>query len=319
MAWHPSAAIFERFQSVNILNLLGLQAEIAQLEDKLIKATAADEADQPDRKQYQYDWSALQDSNSPQRQLIMDLRKALNEYKNPYGLASDLRGPGFRLWFSKQNGEYRLGDKLVLWEGSEGRDAFTQVLRKGLSTISCILPYFHLQTRSFPASKEVYTNASQDQDFQIFTTTGAIIRAGDKLVTVLSCLLITVPIVVLTYVSNTNRRLVLIILFTLAFSLAMSFVSDAKRKEIFAATAAFVAVQVVFAYGKRFSAYELWMVFDSQSKAHDNDGWYHFDCSLIQPRRDNPRVGESTFGYAKFCDSLRSIASASFDKALTSA
>lgn len=73
------------------------------------------------------------------------------------------------------------------------------------------------------------------------------------------------------------------------------------------------------AYGKRFSAYELWMVFDSQSKAHDNDGWYHFDCSLIQPRRDNPRVGESTFGYAKFCDSLRSIASASFDKALTSA
>lgn len=80
MAWHPSAAIFERFQSVNILNLLGLQAEIAQLEDKLIKATAADEADQPDRKQYQYDWSALQDSNSPQRQLIMDLRKALNEY-----------------------------------------------------------------------------------------------------------------------------------------------------------------------------------------------------------------------------------------------
>ncbi|KAI1120216.1 hypothetical protein F5Y10DRAFT_137095 [Nemania abortiva] len=278
MAWNPSAAIFERFRSANILNLLGLQAEIARLQDELIETTRADEAqtDQPIRKKYQYDWPALQvgeDGNSRQRELIMKLRKALNEYntalmhqislsnqpnptsrdvhqlcewiESPYGLASDLRGPGSRLWFLK-NGEYQIADRLVLWQGSEGRDGFTRLLVRTLSKISCVLPYLHVQTRSFPASREVFPNPLPQNDFEVFTTTGAIIGAGDKLVTVISCLLITVPVVVLNYVTNTSLRLVLIVLFTLAFSLALAFMSDAKRKEIFAATAAFVAVQVVF-------------------------------------------------------------------------
>ncbi|KAI0551698.1 hypothetical protein F4679DRAFT_537667 [Xylaria curta] len=279
MSWHPSAAIFERFRSANILNLLGLQAEISCLQDELIKTTAADEAqaDEAVRKEYQYDWSALQDGeggNSRQKELIMRLRKVLEEYntalvhqitlgnqqnpsprdvrqlcqwiENPYGLASDLRGPGSRLWFSRQNGEYQVTDKLVLWQKSEGRDGFTQLLLRGLAKITCVLPYFHVQTSSFPASREVFPNPSPQKDFKTSSSTGAIISAGDKLVTVISCLLITVPIIVLNYVASTSLRLVLIVLFTFVFSLTLAFMSDAKRKEIFAATAAFVAVQVVF-------------------------------------------------------------------------
>ncbi|KAI1747191.1 hypothetical protein F4782DRAFT_535637 [Xylaria castorea] len=279
MAWNQSAAIFERFRSANILNLLGLQAEIARHQDELIKTTVADEAqaDQPVRKEYQFNWSALQDGeggNSRQRGLIMKMRKALEEYnttlvhqitlgnqpnpsprdahqlcqwiENPYGLASDLRGPGSRLWFSQQNGEYRVADKLVLWQGSEGRDGFTQLLRRGCDKITCVLPYFHAQTRSFPAYREVFPNPSPQQDFKVSPSASAIIGAGDKFVTVISCLLITAPIVVLNFVTTTSLRLVLIVLFTLAFSLALAFMSDAKRKEIFAATAAFVAVQAVF-------------------------------------------------------------------------
>ncbi|KAI0857983.1 hypothetical protein F4860DRAFT_487793 [Xylaria cubensis] len=275
MAWNPLAAIFERFRSANILNLLGLQAEIARLQDELIKITAADEAQADVRKLYQVDWSALQDSeggNSQQRKLIMSLRETLKEYntalvhqitlnnqpnpstrgvhelcqwiESPYGLANALHGPGCRLWFSRQDGQYRVKDKLVLWQGLEGKDGFTQLLHKVLSNISSIIPYLHMQ-RLFPASQEVLPNPQQ-RDFERFTSTSTIIRAGDRLVTIISCLIITVPIVVLNYVTRTSLRLVLIVLFTFIFSLALAFMSDAKRKEIFAATAAFVAVQVVF-------------------------------------------------------------------------
>ncbi|KAI0530301.1 hypothetical protein GGR58DRAFT_493856 [Xylaria digitata] len=280
MAWDPPTAIFERFRSANYLNLLGLQAEIARLQDELMKTTVADEAqdNQPLRKEYQYNWPALQDGEdgkSRQRELIMELRKALKEYntalihqitignqpnpisrdlhrlcnwiENPYGLASDLRGPGSRLWFSKVNGEYEVADKLVLLPESERKDSFTELLSKGLSNIFFVLEYFCVrQIRSFPASREVYRDPEPEKDFKRFTTTGAIIGVGDKLVTVIACLLITVPVVVINYINNTGLRLLFIILSSLAFSLALAFLSNAQRKDIFAATAAFVAVQVVF-------------------------------------------------------------------------
>ncbi|KAI1430194.1 hypothetical protein F5Y12DRAFT_6913 [Xylaria sp. FL1777] len=274
MAWNPSTAIFERFRSANILNLLGLQAEIARIQDELMRTTISEK---PLGNQYQNDWTALEygdGGDRAQRKLIMRLRERLKEYntalvhqitignqpnpnsrdlrllcqfiEDPYGLCSNLRGPGQRIWFSKANGKPKVADKFVLWQGSEGRDSLTQFISKGLSRVSFILPYFHVEKRSFPPSPEEIINPEPEKGFEIFTTTGAIIRAGDKIVTVVSCLLITVPIVILNYVTTTALRLVLIIVFTLIFSLALAFMSDAKRKEIFAATAAFVAVQVVF-------------------------------------------------------------------------
>lgn len=85
-----------------------------------------------------------------------------------------------------------------------------------------------------------------DAEFVDFSTAGSIVRAGDKISTVLSCLLITLPVVALNYATSTDLRLGLIVLFTLIFSLSLAFMSDASRKEIFAATAAFVAVQAVY-------------------------------------------------------------------------
>jgi Family of unknown function (DUF6594) len=85
MAWDPSVAIFHRFRAANALNLLGLQAEIARLESKLLLTTIQDEtqAQDPGKKRYQYDWTSLQEGeggDSQQRKLILELREKLKEY-----------------------------------------------------------------------------------------------------------------------------------------------------------------------------------------------------------------------------------------------
>ena len=71
-------------------------------------------------------------------------------------------------------------------------------------------------------------------------------RVANTIATVLCCLVITVPIIVLNYVEDTDFRVTAIVLFTLLFSFLLATLSDAARKDIFAATAAFTAVQVVF-------------------------------------------------------------------------
>ena len=67
-----------------------------------------------------------------------------------------------------------------------------------------------------------------------------------NLITLLATALILIPVITLHFVTNSNWRLSLIVVFTLAFTTSMSVTTKAKRSEIFAAAAAFVAVQVVY-------------------------------------------------------------------------
>ncbi|KAJ9604652.1 hypothetical protein H2200_010766 [Cladophialophora chaetospira] len=72
---------------------------------------------------------------------------------------------------------------------------------------------------------------------------------GNVLCTVLSTLIPSSSILVLYYVKNMLTRLLLIIGFSSLFSFVMGFVARGHRYEIFAATLAFAAVQVVFVGG----------------------------------------------------------------------
>lgn len=64
--------------------------------------------------------------------------------------------------------------------------------------------------------------------------------------TILSTAIPSSSILVLYFVENMLARLLIIIAFSLLLSLIMAFVSHGRRYEIFAATFAFAAVQVVF-------------------------------------------------------------------------
>lgn len=66
---------------------------------------------------------------------------------------------------------------------------------------------------------------------------------------IIAAILLTCPIVVLYFVTNPNARLGLVIAFILMFALGLSLSTSANRDSIFAATAAYAAVLVVFVSG----------------------------------------------------------------------
>jgi hypothetical protein len=77
-----------------------------------------------------------------------DLRFLREWIEDPYGLANSLRGPDSRLWFAKDNGEYKLDDKVALWPEFQGVDSFTQNILKAGGKLAFILPFLNLEVTS---------------------------------------------------------------------------------------------------------------------------------------------------------------------------
>jgi hypothetical protein len=65
----------------------------------------------------------------------------------------------------------------------------------------------------------------------------------------IAAFLLACPIVVLYFVTNPNARLALVITFIIFFALGLSVTTSANRDAIFAGTAAYAAVLVVFVSG----------------------------------------------------------------------
>jgi hypothetical protein len=66
------------------------------------------------------------------------------------------------------------------------------------------------------------------------------------IITVISCLTPLSSIIILSVVRSMAARLGIVCAFTMVFSLVLALGTGARRVEIFAATAAFASVQVVF-------------------------------------------------------------------------
>jgi hypothetical protein len=67
--------------------------------------------------------------------------------------------------------------------------------------------------------------------------------------TVVAAILLIGAILTLYFVTRPARRLALIAAFTILFALSVSLLTNARRAEMFAATAAYAAVLVVFVSG----------------------------------------------------------------------
>jgi hypothetical protein len=85
-----------------------------------------------------------------------------------------------------------------------------------------------------------------DKTFARFGTREGVRSAGDKAASFIASVLVLVPVITLHFVTSPDARLGVIVAFTLAFAGMLVSVTEAKRSETFAATAAFVAVQVVY-------------------------------------------------------------------------
>ena len=86
MGLYPEAAIFRRFGSLTMLNLMKLQAELVALEDQIRRIGERDDASKnPNEASYSIDFYALNnpgaDDDEAQRVLLENSRIKLEEYR----------------------------------------------------------------------------------------------------------------------------------------------------------------------------------------------------------------------------------------------
>ena len=102
-------------------------------------------------------------------------------------------------------------------------------------------PFFAQRSRFLPTEY----NYGGD-GYVIYGTADSLRSIGDKITSLVAVILILVPIIVLHFLNSATMRLIVIVAFSSSFTLVLVLTTDAKRSEIFAASAGFVAVQVVY-------------------------------------------------------------------------
>lgn len=246
-------SLFRRFDRLSSRNLLYLQSEIFDLQTQL------EGFDQEDYNEKSGDvilsakcWEtfAARAEEHPREnermETIRRIRVAMKEYQEALVLRSQvlkLQRPGDRVfgvfskWFSTRNPFVGYG-KLLL---EEQNDFVALGVIEEQDRLSKIIHDFggkFLPGRWDTSSKEVK-----------YYSEGMVHKVIAGISIVMAALLLEGAIVALYLVTNPRIRLGLIALFMVLFALGIGLLSNAKRSEMFAATAAYAAILVVFVSG----------------------------------------------------------------------
>ncbi|KAI0556222.1 hypothetical protein F4679DRAFT_24274 [Xylaria curta] len=272
MADHPEDATFRRFANLNLQNILYLQAEIIGLEKDLRKLEAdSDASNDSDRRNFSLDWYTLahthdQPASGQQWEKWMQLRRVLREYNDAvfqYCQISKIPDPEphelrkFQSWLREPRlgGVYLLGRDHDTW--AQGVDLMSLSPSLHPNRISRFitnkaLPVCHSVVNTMNRLRQTLTRTNcpspaAQQDAEIVTYEySRLVSASSLICTIIASLLPILAIVVLYFVENQSSRLGLVGLFSVAFSSALWFMNDGELVEVFSATSAFAAVQVVF-------------------------------------------------------------------------
>jgi len=159
--------------------------------------------------------------------------------KDQEGGKSELRGPGAMTWSEAPDGGRPLEDLLRLSSGAQERTVLHGFLR-ALWPLLRHLPHSIIKVEAFKGRQSLNIVAEKYGSAKTWTA------AGDQISSFLAAMLILAPVIALHFVNTPNTRLGAIVGFTFAFVLLIVFTTEAKRNEVFAATAAFVAVQAIY-------------------------------------------------------------------------
>ncbi|KAH7372101.1 hypothetical protein BKA64DRAFT_262832 [Cadophora sp. MPI-SDFR-AT-0126] len=248
-----SFSIFPGFHRLSSRNLLYLEAELWELQrEQDVMDIRELRAGDPD---YFRSWKKLSTSGEPRQlqrmELIGRIRTKLKEYQEALALQETILKMGkpqtetlrpLRLWLDGKSGERtspsfqgllasRMNDEndLVALHPPFERDWLSRIVD---------LPYL----RYFCFHSDV------DESIAIYSMR-KVNRAVAVLSMVLAAVILIITIVTLYLVTNNNVRLGLICAFTVGFALSIHLLTNARRAELFAATAAYAAVLVVFVSG----------------------------------------------------------------------
>ncbi|KAH4938423.1 hypothetical protein HBI79_053650 [Parastagonospora nodorum] len=263
MGPNSEVAIFHRFGSLNMFSLLSMQAELTELERKFTDIYLDDSAsDIEPVNHFCRNFAKLRASEGTehdfQLQMLESIKTKLAEYNAALVLASEvanLEKPGkadvsrLREWL-KTDG---LGDNFLAGTGTESFTWDTKnegdfvVLSAPPSDNEPLLPALSsLPLDLLHCCLRRKRSRAADVETGVLMYNDIYLRRFNKLiVTLVASLLPIVAIIVLYAVKGTWRRICVAIAFTALFGIAMA-CTTARQSEIFAATAAFAAVEVVF-------------------------------------------------------------------------
>ncbi|PTD10458.1 hypothetical protein FCULG_00007682 [Fusarium culmorum] len=251
-----TSTIFKRFNRLAARNLLNLQSELAELEAKL---DAFDDQDRESRESLQSlrNWKDFKDRNdedSERRKLLRDIKSTFKEYREALILESTLATipppdrktlKAFRTnFFHGRPGEagafpmlggyssslYDDSDDLLVLHSREPPDKLTMFVQDNFG-------YLFEESGTSNGSSIAYASGKKISKFISYIST------------VLAAVLLIGAIVILYNINSDNLKLGLIALFTVLFSASVGLLTNAKRAEVFGATAAYAAVLVVFVSG----------------------------------------------------------------------
>ncbi|CZR67327.1 uncharacterized protein PAC_17226 [Phialocephala subalpina] len=273
-------AMFRQFQECAARDLLYLQAELVHLEAEYTKAAKADResGDSSERHLYDVEWWHLRQSGArgfggEQWGLALDIRTKLREYYASmlqYEQISAMNRP--KVSKIKALSEWIESAHLGGGCGFIGRDlgGFTQEsvfdLKNAADLVSPgnnlgeddfltrflsgpMLRLFHKiwYLRKSPVPIDPDRPSGPDNRSSLYHYSDQHVQAGINIIgTAVSSLTPMISVVALYFMNSMKTRLGFVCLFTLIFSFTLALATQARRIEIFAATAAFASVQVVF-------------------------------------------------------------------------
>lgn len=276
----PELTIFRRFTNLQTQSLLYYQAELTYLEGQLreleVEASNSEDLDHPkSRFARDWEWLGAVDLNgglNHHMTVVLRIRAVIKEYstlKPPNfhmntpearansdklllqqaGLATLPKPGGYDLHYLQDWLLDPKGGKFPL-QGPDRNWVYSNDLlalrRRAESDFSAkwvserLLPLYHRILGRYIHKKNPH------RENEVTYSDSLILKAASMLATTLAALLIVAPVVVLYEIGSMRARLGLMATFTVLFSLCVARLTGAKRTDVFAATAAFAAVQAVF-------------------------------------------------------------------------
>lgn len=267
----PEIAIYRRFGALNAQNLLYYQAELVDLEEKLIEQQIKDNKDAKGaKKKYATTWYRLKssavDGDTKQLDLVMKLRETLKEYSKhdlckeklllAYSFNLDhaliqqsviLNYPKPGKWDLHYIQEYLqsdemgplalLGEDAVVWGSMSNRNSYK-------SDLVALKPRVKKDTFSVWAAENGIRFARFMKPSPVHGVVGyedtTIFRITYWITSIIASLILIASIIVVYLVHSTPARLGTIAGFNVLVSICLMGFTNAKRSEVFAITAAYV-------------------------------------------------------------------------------
>ncbi|EEU38325.1 uncharacterized protein NECHADRAFT_91425 [Fusarium vanettenii 77-13-4] len=249
-----TSTIFKRFNRLAARNLLLLQSELAELEARLDEYDREDSDRGMEVLQSLRNWEeykARNDKESDRMKLLDKIKITLKDYREAMIFESTLatipppdrktlkafrnnffhKGPeraeGWPMLGGHSSSLYDDPDDLVVLHTAEPPDRLTMFVQD----------YFGFMFKATSSSSVGYASGKRISAFISYLST------------ILAALLLIGAIVVLYNIKTDNLKLGLIALFTIIFAASVGLLTNARRAEVFGATAAYAAVLVVFVSG----------------------------------------------------------------------